>query len=193
MLALAAAAAVFGIATAVQAAIPDAGSVIHGCYLNRDGSLRVIDTGVGQSCNRTKETPLNWRQNSTEPKGATGATGPTGTTGPAGPTGPSGSDPSADAFVGKFGTNTNNAGIGNGPECVMGQIWLSASPILTSGGVPANGQLLSIVQHDALFSLLGFTYGGNGQTTFALPDLRGLAPNNMTYTICIEGIYPAQN
>lgn len=36
-----------------------------------------------------------------------------------------------------------------------------------------NGQLLSIAQNTALFSLLGTTYGGNGQTTFALPDLRG--------------------
>lgn len=36
-----------------------------------------------------------------------------------------------------------------------------------------NGQLLPIAQHTALFSLLGTTYGGNGQTTFALPDLQG--------------------
>ncbi|HEU4554078.1 MAG TPA: tail fiber protein [Chitinophaga sp.] len=38
------------------------------------------------------------------------------------------------------------------------------------------GQLLSISQNSALFSLLGTVYGGNGQTTFALPDLRGRAP-----------------
>ncbi len=37
------------------------------------------------------------------------------------------------------------------------------------------GQILSIAQNTALFSLLGTTYGGNGQTTFALPDLRGRA------------------
>lgn len=36
-----------------------------------------------------------------------------------------------------------------------------------------NGQLLSIASNSALFSLLGTTYGGNGQTTFGLPDLRG--------------------
>ena len=36
-----------------------------------------------------------------------------------------------------------------------------------------SGQILSIAQNTALFSLLGTTYGGNGQTTFALPDLRG--------------------
>lgn len=39
-----------------------------------------------------------------------------------------------------------------------------------------NGQLLPINQNQALFSLLGTTYGGNGQTTFALPNLRGQAP-----------------
>ena len=39
-----------------------------------------------------------------------------------------------------------------------------------------NGQLVAIAQNDALFSLLGTTYGGDGQTTFALPDLRGRVP-----------------
>lgn len=39
-----------------------------------------------------------------------------------------------------------------------------------------NGQLLSIAENTALFSLIGTTYGGDGQTTFALPDLRGRVP-----------------
>jgi len=39
-----------------------------------------------------------------------------------------------------------------------------------------NGQILSISQNTALFSLLGTTYGGNGQTTFALPDFRSRSP-----------------
>lgn len=39
-----------------------------------------------------------------------------------------------------------------------------------------NGQIISIAQNTALFSLLGTTYGGDGQTTFALPDLRGRTP-----------------
>jgi len=53
-----------------------------------------------------------------------------------------------------------------------------------------NGQLLSIPQYSALFALLGTTYGGNGSTTFALPDLRGRAglhfghgPGLQTYTL----------
>ena len=44
------------------------------------------------------------------------------------------------------------------------------------GWALCDGQLLPIAQNTALFSLLGTTYGGNGQTTFALPDLRGRAP-----------------
>ena len=42
-----------------------------------------------------------------------------------------------------------------------------------------SGQLLPINQNQALFSLLGTMYGGNGQTTFALPDLRGRAPMHL--------------
>lgn len=42
-----------------------------------------------------------------------------------------------------------------------------------------NGQLLPINQNQALFSLLGTTFGGNGQTNFALPDLRGRNANHM--------------
>ena len=45
-----------------------------------------------------------------------------------------------------------------------------------TGWAFCNGQLLPISQNTALFSLLGTVYGGNGQTTFALPDLQGCAP-----------------
>ena len=44
------------------------------------------------------------------------------------------------------------------------------------GWATCSGQILSIAQNTALFSLLGTTYGGNGTTNFALPDLRGRAP-----------------
>ncbi len=47
------------------------------------------------------------------------------------------------------------------------------------GWALCNGQLLPINQNQALFSLLGTTYGGNGQTNFALPDLRGRVPIHM--------------
>lgn len=56
----------------------------------------------------------------------------------------------------------------------------------------AAGQIIPIAQNTALFSLLGTTYGGNGITTFALPDLRAAAPNGLTYWICTNGIYPTR-
>ena len=48
------------------------------------------------------------------------------------------------------------------------------------GWALCNGQLLPINQNQALFSLLGTTYGGNGTTTFALPDLRTLVPAHLS-------------
>ena len=84
VLALAVGGAVFGIATAVQADIPDNG-VIHGCYgrpgTTYKGQLRVRDVSQGEQC-RFYENPLDWNQS--------GVTGPTGATGPTGPTGPAG-------------------------------------------------------------------------------------------------------
>src|SRR5687768_17962861 len=47
------------------------------------------------------------------------------------------------------------------------------------GWALCNGQLLPINQNQALFALLGTTYGGNGQTNFALPNLRGRLPSHM--------------
>jgi microcystin-dependent protein len=47
------------------------------------------------------------------------------------------------------------------------------------GWALCNGQFLPINQNQAMFALLGTTYGGNGQTTFALPNLRGRAPIHM--------------
>lgn len=44
------------------------------------------------------------------------------------------------------------------------------------GWEPCDGRLLPISQYDALYALIGTTYGGDGQTTFALPDLRGRVP-----------------
>jgi len=125
--------------------------------------------------------------------GTNGVDGKDGPPGLQGPPGPSGADPIADAFVNQFGTNTGNATAANGGTCTLGEILLSASPIRTAGGVPANGQLLPINQNTALFALIGTTYGGNGTTTFALPDLRPVTPNNMTYSICTVGIFPASN
>jgi len=55
----------------------------------------------------------------------------------------------------------------------IGQIFQFGGNFAIRNTAMCNGQILSIAQNTALFSILGTTYGGNGQTTFALPDLRG--------------------
>ena len=61
-------------------------------------------------------------------------------------------------------------------EPFLGQIILFAGNFPPRGWAFCDGQLLPIAQNTALFSLLGTIYGGDGRTTFALPDLRGRAP-----------------
>jgi microcystin-dependent protein len=61
-------------------------------------------------------------------------------------------------------------------EPFLGEIRMFAGDFNPKAWALCNGQLLAIAQNQALFSLLGTTYGGNGVTTFALPDLRGRLP-----------------
>ncbi len=61
-------------------------------------------------------------------------------------------------------------------EPFIGEIQLFGFQFAPRGWALCNGQLLPIAQNQALFSLLGTMYGGNGQTTFALPNLRGRVP-----------------
>ena len=63
-------------------------------------------------------------------------------------------------------------------EPFLGQIMMFGGNFAPRGWAFCNGQLLAISQNTALFSILGTTYGGDGRTTFALPDLRGRAPIN---------------
>jgi microcystin-dependent protein len=60
----------------------------------------------------------------------------------------------------------------------IGEVRIFSFDFAPRGWAQCNGQLLAINTNQALFSILGTTYGGNGQTTFALPDLRGRAPNH---------------
>jgi microcystin-dependent protein len=61
-------------------------------------------------------------------------------------------------------------------EPFLSEIRIMSFNFAPKGWALANGQLLPINQNQPLFALLGTTFGGNGQTTFALPDLRGRAP-----------------
>ena len=58
----------------------------------------------------------------------------------------------------------------------IGEIKMFGGNFAPRGFARCDGQLLSIAQNDALFALIGTTYGGDGQTTFSLPDLRGRVP-----------------
>ena len=62
---------------------------------------------------------------------------------------------------------------------LLGEIKMFAGNFAPRGWALCQGQLISIAQNSALFSILGTTYGGNGQTTFGLPDLRGRVPVGM--------------
>lgn len=61
-------------------------------------------------------------------------------------------------------------------EPFIGQIMMFGGNFAPRGWAKCDGSLLDISQNSALFSILGTTYGGDGKTTFALPDLRGRVP-----------------
>ena len=67
-------------------------------------------------------------------------------------------------------------------EPFMSEIRIMAFSYAPKGWAMCNGQLLPINQNQALFSLLGTTYGGDGRVNFALPDLRARAPLHFGYS-----------
>jgi hypothetical protein len=90
-----------------------------------------------------------------------------------------------------LGVGTGGAAAGtSGDTCVMGRIALYAGNAYPPGEAAADGQSESISMNTALFELLGTTYGGDGLSTFDLPDMQSLAPDGMTYTICVFGLFP---
>lgn len=64
-------------------------------------------------------------------------------------------------------------------QSYVGEIRLGAWNFAPAGWAFCHGQLLSIAEHETLFQLIGTTYGGDGQATFAVPDLRGRVPVHM--------------
>ena len=71
----------------------------------------------------------------------------------------------------------------------VGEIRLFAGNYAPQGWALCNGQTLSISENEVLYSLIGVTYGGDGRTTFALPDLRGRVPihQNLQYPLGNKG------
>jgi microcystin-dependent protein len=71
----------------------------------------------------------------------------------------------------------------------LGEIRMFAGNFAPAGWMFCQGQLLPISENDTLFNLIGTTYGGDGQSTFALPDLRGRLPvhSGNSYTLAQTG------
>jgi hypothetical protein len=91
-----------------------------------------------------------------------------------------------------FGVSTNqadNGAPGSGNQFV-GTIILTATNV--ASGLICDGSLLQITEWPVLFDLIGTKFGGDGITTFALPDLQAQAPNYCTYYIVTTGIFPSE-
>ena len=164
-----------------------------------NGAAGVVGpTGANGGTGSVGPTGPNGAAGITGPTGATGAagaspTGPTGNAGPMGATGPSGTNGIAglrgptgatgpyQSLGLKYIIATSGVfpcrGCGTGPssEVDLGSVVLFAGNFAPSGFAYCYGQVLPISSNTALFSLLGTYYGGNGTSTFALPNLNGIA------------------
>lgn len=123
---------VIGAAT-VLATIPDTGGVIHGCFQQNNGQLRVIDPSVDRCL--PSESAISWNQN--------GSQGPAGPTGPQGPQGPAGPSNAYEAFNPDFIFLT-----GSNPG--------TANSIATVNNLPAGAYTITV-------SVLGNAHGGFGR------------------------------
>ena len=139
------------------------------------------------------------------PQGPQGEIGPTGSTGPPGPPGADGTDGIGVDFLARFGnpafpfpgvasqvTGASEVGTA-GADPLIGEVVLFAGDFAPVGWALCHGQILPIASYTALFSILGTKYGGDGRTTFALPELRGLQPEGVNYIIALVGIFPSRS
>ncbi|HJP66163.1 MAG TPA: tail fiber protein [Actinomycetota bacterium] len=72
-------------------------------------------------------------------------------------------------------------------EAYLGEVRIFGGDRIPAGWAKCEGQVMSITEHTALFAVLGTKFGGDGTTTFALPDLRDRTPTHM---IAVEGVFP---
>ncbi len=80
-----------------------------------------------------------------------------------------------------------------GTDPYMGEVCSTAATYCPDGYLPANGQMLQIQQFPPLFMLLSNRFGGDGRTTFGLPNLRGNLPQplaGLTYCVAVRGAWP---
>lgn len=135
------------------------------------------------------------------PKGPQGAQGPQGPKGPQGPQGLPGTSElpqnlaNLSAQLSPDGVAVLGATYFHSDSCAnlnIGDIILSVNGYGT-GAMPADGRILPINGNTAIFSLVGTTFGGDGTTDFALPDLRAFAPKGLQFSICVTGNFPSKN
>ncbi len=198
LIAIGAGGAAFGIASAVQASIPDGGGVIHGCYNTSlahgspTGALRVIDTSKPNGNCASWEAPLDWSAHGptgskgptgsrgpTGPKGTTGARGPTGAKGPTGGKGATGArgttGPTGPASSATFFADVSSGGAidAASPGTTATRIGLGAYQVTFTSPVSSCGAVATI----------GFNSNGGvrpvsgGQTQ---ADLSGVIPNRVS-------------
>jgi len=75
----------------------------------------------------------------------------------------------------------------------IGSIMLLPYSFNPMGSILCDGRTLNIMPYQALFALIGVTYGGNGSTTFGLPNMLGQEPQpGMNYYIVTEGLFPVR-
>lgn len=76
-------------------------------------------------------------------------------------------------------------------DYMLGEIQLFPYGFAPLYWTECDGKIMQISQNQALYSLIGNKFGGDGRTTFAVPDLRNSSPiNGMKYYMAISGIYP---
>ena len=78
------------------------------------------------------------------------------------------------------------------PDVFLGSLLLVPYNFVPNGWALCNGQLLLINQNTALFSLLGTQFGGDGITTFALPNHPSHQPERLHWIIAVQGIFPSR-
>lgn len=79
-------------------------------------------------------------------------------------------------------------------DALLGSIYLFPYNFTPWGWMSCEGQILQITQNSALYSLIGNNFGGDGRTTFGLPNLKGAEPlPTMKYYMATAGIYPTRS
>lgn len=79
-------------------------------------------------------------------------------------------------------------------DYLLGSIVLLPYNFTPIGFLQCNGQVVSVMQNEALFSLLGTQFGGDGINNFGLPNLQGAEPHpSIRFYMCSEGQYPQRS